>query len=145
MTYHFRGGRTTPGGEPLWYDTVSGATKIPPKEWSPFLDVREQVLPLAGPWSTWRPIFSGLESGRVEVQLAWYPHEAAVMQTLQTAVGGKRAHVPHAARPVSSPKQRNDGRVGRLESENAWRASFPKRRSSKSTSPGRKTRPARSA
>lgn len=99
VTYHFRGGRTTPGGEPLWYDNAGGATKIPPQEWSPFIDVREQVLPLAGPWSTWRPSFTGLDSGKIEVQLAWYPHEAAVVGTLQAAVGAKRAmfRMPHGS------------------------------------------------
>lgn len=99
VTYHFRGGRQTPGGEPLWYDSVPGATKILPGEWSPFLDVREQVLPMAGAWSTWRTSFSGLDRGRVEVQLAWYPHEAAVARTLQTAVGDKRCmfRMPHGA------------------------------------------------
>lgn len=98
LTYHWRGGRHPPGStEPLWYDTVTGATKIPAAEWSPFIDVREQILEGGGPWSTWRTIFTGLERGKVEVQLAWYPHEAAVVQTLQTAVAANRCmfRLPH--------------------------------------------------
>ena len=99
LTYHWRG-RLAPGGtEPLWYDSVAGAAKVPAKEWSPFIDVREQILPGGGPWSTWRTSFAGLDRGKVEVQLAWYPHEAAVVGALETAVGEKRCmfRIPHGS------------------------------------------------
>jgi hypothetical protein len=99
LTYHWPGRRAPGGTEPLWYDSAPGASKVPAGEWSPFIDVREQIVPGGGPWSTWRTAFTGLERGKVEVQLAWYPHPAAVVGTLQTAVGDNRCmfRMPHGA------------------------------------------------
>ncbi|MCE9606367.1 MAG: beta-galactosidase trimerization domain-containing protein [Planctomycetia bacterium] len=99
LTYHWAGRRVPSGTEPLWYDSVPGAAKVPATEWSPFIDVREQILPGGGPWSTWRTSFTGLERGKVEVQLAWYPHPASVVGTLQTAVGDKWCmfRMPHGS------------------------------------------------
>jgi hypothetical protein len=35
-----------------------------------------------GPWFTVRPAFNGIEQGMAEVQIAWFPHERAVLKTV---------------------------------------------------------------
>ena len=97
VTYHWRG-RIAPGStEPMWYDTVGQLKNVAAKDWSPFIDTREQIIPGGGPWSTARTSFNGLRNGRVEVQFAWFPHEAAVVKTFETAVsdGSAMFRIPH--------------------------------------------------
>jgi len=105
ITYHWPGRRAPNSTEPLWYDGVAATAKIPAKEWSPFVDVREQVIPGGGPWSTWRPGFTGVGEGVIEVQFAWAPHEAAVAYTLPMAVASGRAmfRVPHGRYRFHAP------------------------------------------
>jgi hypothetical protein len=97
VTYHWRGRHPIGSVEPMWYDHLPPITKLVPNQWSPFLDVREQVVPGGGPWSTWRPALSGVGEGKLDVQFAWQPHSATVMRTIETAVSGGKAmfRVPH--------------------------------------------------
>jgi len=105
ITYHWPGRRAPNSTEPLWYDGTPAVAKVPAKEWSPFVDVREQVVSGGGPWSTWRPALSGVGNGTIEVQFAWAPHEAAVSHTLPAAVSGGRAmfRVPHGRYTARKP------------------------------------------
>ncbi|MBA4190522.1 MAG: hypothetical protein C0467_21250 [Planctomycetaceae bacterium] len=105
ITYHWPGRRAGNSTEPLWYDGAPAIAKVPAKEWSPFVDVREQVIPGGGPWSTWRPALGGVGNGAIEVQFAWAPHEAAVAHTLPMAVSGGRAmfRVPHGRYTFRGP------------------------------------------
>ncbi|WP_439622728.1 hypothetical protein [Gemmata sp.] len=105
VTYHWPGRRAPNSTEPLWYDGTPPVTAVPAKEWSPFVDVREQVVAGGGPWSTWRPVVTGVAAGAIEVQLAWAPHEAAVSRTLPAAMGGGRAmfRVPHGRYAYRAP------------------------------------------
>jgi len=99
LTYHWRG-RTAPGSiEPLWGYPIGSASKIPVKDWSPWIDAAEAVLPGPGPWSTCRMNFSGVPNGKVEIQFAWHPSEAGLMHTTTTAVadGGAMIRVPHGS------------------------------------------------
>ncbi len=106
VTYHWRG-RIAPGStEPLWYDTIGQLKNVAVKEWSPFIDVREQIIPGGGPWSTARTSFSGMKQGRVEVQFAWHPHDAAVTRTFETAVseGSAMFRIPHGRFTFDRPR-----------------------------------------
>ncbi len=105
VTYHWPGRRAGNSTEPLWYDGVPATPKTAAKEWTPFMDVREQVVPGGGPWSTWRPELAGVGDGVIEVQFAWAPHEAAVARTLPMAVKNGRAmfRVPHGRYTFRAP------------------------------------------
>ncbi len=106
VTYHWRG-RIAPGStEPLWYDTVGQLKSVAAKEWSPFIDTREQIIPGGGPWSTARTSFNGIKNGRVEVQFAWHPHDAAVVRTFETAVseGSAMFRIPHGRFTFERPR-----------------------------------------
>lgn len=105
VTYHWRGRHPFGSTEPLWYDHLPPLPKVAPNQWTPFLDVREQVVPGGGPWSTWRPALSGVGEGKLEVQFAWQPHPAAVLRTLETAVSGGKAmfRVPHGRFAFTAP------------------------------------------
>ncbi len=105
VTYHWPGRKAGNSTEPLWYDHTEPLTKVPSKDWSSFLDVREQVIPGGGPWSTWRPALTGISEGEIEVQFAWNPYESAVMRTFRAAVGNGKAmfRVPHGRYSYRTP------------------------------------------
>ncbi|HEV7406166.1 MAG TPA: hypothetical protein VGO11_24680 [Chthoniobacteraceae bacterium] len=105
ITYHWRGRHPLGSTEPLWYDHLAPVPKVAPNQWTPFVDVREQVVPGGGPWATWRPALSGVGEGTLEVQFAWQPHPAAVLRTLETAVSGGKAmfRVPNGRFGFTAP------------------------------------------
>jgi hypothetical protein len=105
LTYHWRGRKAGNSTEPLWYDSMGTLSKIPAKEWSPYVDVREQTIPGGGPYSTLRTSFAGVKHGRVEVEFSWHPHAAAVVRTFQTAVsdGKTMFRVPHGRYSFRTP------------------------------------------
>jgi hypothetical protein len=89
LGYHWP--RPTHNGPVFWNWSAGGAPAVPAGEWSPFIDVTEAVVPGPGPWSTWRVHAGGVQSGRLEAQFAWTAHEAAVMFSLETAIGSDGA------------------------------------------------------
>jgi len=98
LTYHWRG-RVTPSGQVMWGHPIGSAKDVPAKEWSPFIDATEAIVPGPGAWSTCRVNLSGVEQARVEVQFAWTPHAAAVTHALTASVSQGRAmfRVPHGS------------------------------------------------
>lgn len=87
LGYHWRG-RSAPGStEPSWYWNIGSVANVAAGDWSPFIEATDAVLPAPGPWSTCTIRFAGVANGMAEVQFAWYPHEAAVMHTIETGVG----------------------------------------------------------
>ena len=108
VTYHWRGRKALGSTEPMWYDHLPALSKIAANEWSPFVDVREQVIPGGGPWSTWRPSLTGVADGKLEVQFAWHPHNAAVMHAIETTVSGGKAmfRVPNGRFAFVVPREK---------------------------------------
>lgn len=88
--------------QPRWYGGLGtaddegfrgedGASRIPVGQWTRWVNVTEDVSngPWArggGPWATGRFSFSGVEEGSAEVQVAWFPHEGAVLRTIQPGI-----------------------------------------------------------
>ena len=93
LTYHWR------GRADVWGHRLGSMENAPAKGWSPFLEGTEALVPGPGPWSTCRLTFSGLRKGKVEIQVAWYPHEGAVQHTATVNVAGQKAmlRLPHGA------------------------------------------------
>ena len=106
LTYHWRRiykGKT----EPLWYGSIGardkmgfvgpdGSKEIPLGTWTRWVEITEDITngPWArggGPWATGFLGFSGAEEDEAEVQLAWYPHEGAVMRTIRPGILGSSA------------------------------------------------------
>ncbi|QDU93402.1 type 1 glutamine amidotransferase family protein [Lignipirellula cremea] len=98
LTYHWRG-RLTPSGEVMWGHPIGQAKDIPVADWSPFIDATEAIVPGPGAWSTCRVAFDKIDNAQVEVEFAWYPHEAAVAHRFQASVSGGKAmfRVPHGS------------------------------------------------
>ncbi len=106
LTYHWgRPPKPNSGStEPIWYysffsgEEFNAVTKQGWKinEWSGFVDVTDPISS-PGPWATASLSFRGLpkEKGKykVQVEAAWYPHEAAVMKRVETTVGQSSAIV----------------------------------------------------
>jgi|GEM_PF-2792079 len=109
LTYHWRG-RPFPSGEPMWGYSMGGTPAAPANDWSPFLDGADAIVPGPGPWSTCRLSVQNVKNARLEVQFAWYPHPAAVIHSLVTAVGNGQAmfRVPHGPvhymQPADKPR-----------------------------------------
>lgn len=105
LNYHWRGRKPLNSTDALWYDHTDVLTKVPAGEWSDFLDVREQLVLGGGPFSSWMPTFTGVSEGEVEVQIAWQPHEAAVVHSFKTAISKGRAlfRAPHGLYGFRSP------------------------------------------
>ncbi len=106
LTYHWgRPPKPNSGSrEPIWYYHFFEAAELAaatPKglkinEWSGFVDVTDAISS-PGPWATASLSIRGLpkEKGKYKVQaeVAWYPHEGAVMKRVETAVGQNSAVV----------------------------------------------------
>ena len=126
LTYHWR--RTYKGHtEPLWYVAigrkdkkgftgVDGAPEISVGDWTRWIEITEDVAngPWArggGPWATGFLGFKGVIKGTVEIQLAWHPHEAAVLKTIRPGLLGGSAvcMVPldaHPSPPIASAEDK---------------------------------------
>jgi hypothetical protein len=104
LTYHW-GRPPKPGSgstEPIWYyhffesEALAAAGKKPLKinEWSGFVDVTDPISS-PGPWATAYLALRGLpkEKGKYKIQaeVAWYPHEGAVIKRVETTVGQNSA------------------------------------------------------
>ncbi len=68
-----------------------GAKALPEGVWTRWVDCTEDVMngPWArggGPWATGRFEFKGVKKGEAEVQLAWHPHEGAVLKTIKPGI-----------------------------------------------------------
>lgn len=93
LTYHT--GRPPPRpGELIWYYPFFDSTKatgadgkspITTGQWSAFIDVTDGISS-PGTWATAGLGVSGIKRGTLEVQLAWYPHEGAVLKTIKPGV-----------------------------------------------------------
>ena len=109
LTYHWPG-RQTPSGETSWGHEIGSASKIPGDAWSPFINATDAVVPGPGPWSTCRVGLQNVRDGKVDVEFAWYPHEAAVVHSLTAdMVGGQiMFRVPHGPlyyrQPADKPR-----------------------------------------
>lgn len=106
LTYHWPG-RQTPSGETSWGHDIGSASKIPGDAWSPFINATDAIVPGPGPWSTCRVGLQNVRDGKVDVELAWYPHEAAVVHRLTAEmVGGQiMFRVPHGPLYYREPTQ----------------------------------------
>jgi hypothetical protein len=95
LTYHWP--RATPSGQPSWGQVIGSAAEIPGDEWSPFINATDAIVPGPGPWSTCRVGLQNIRDGQIEVQVAWFPHDAAVVHSLTTDVAGGQImfRVPH--------------------------------------------------
>ncbi|MGD0093020.1 MAG: hypothetical protein ABSE73_24170 [Planctomycetota bacterium] len=96
LTYHW--GRGVRGAkEPIWGWDLGGVKPVPPRTWSAFQDISDGVINGSGPWSSCRLSFPNVKNGKAELQLAWFPHEAAVVQALPVALADGRTffRVPH--------------------------------------------------
>lgn len=108
LTYHWP--RATSSGTPSWGQNIGSASAIPGDEWSPFLNATDAIVPGPGPWSTCRVGLQNILNGQVQVQVAWYPHEAAVVHSLTSDVAGGQImfRVPHGQflhrEPASQPR-----------------------------------------
>ena len=108
LTYHWP--RATPSGTPSWGHDIGAAREIPGDAWSPFINATDAVIPGPGPWSTCRVGLQNIRDGQIEVQFAWFPHEAAVVHALTTdmAAGQIMFRVPHGSlnhiRPSQEPR-----------------------------------------
>lgn len=104
LGYHWRGRRAKGSTEPAWYWAIGSASDVPRKEWSPFIEATDAVFPGPGPWSTCNMSLSGIKSGKVIVQLAWYPHEAAVFHEIETGIGEGKAmfRMPHRSWAINN-------------------------------------------
>ncbi len=106
LGYHWR--RILRGqSEPIWYSRLGTADKlgfvgedgkpaIPVGTWTRWVEVTEDVMDGrwargGGPWATVSIPFEGVAEGRSEVQVAWYPHEGAVLKTLTPGISNGRA------------------------------------------------------
>lgn len=106
LGYHWA--RTYQGEkEPTWgtqlgsqdkagFVSEEGKAAIPEGDWSRWVDCTEDVMngPWArggGPWGTGRFAFKGVKAGQAEVQLAWYPHEGAVLKTIKPGIAENAA------------------------------------------------------
>ncbi len=111
LTYHWR--RIPRGATgPLWYSTltdqpITGADKRPlqPGEWSAWIDATDSLTGGGSPWATLilrtgAPADSPPD-GEVQVQLAWHPHDAAILKTIAPAL---RSGVAWALVPVQNPE-----------------------------------------
>jgi hypothetical protein len=106
LTYHWRRipkGRT----EPLWYSSIGsrdkkgfvdkdGQAEISADQWTRWVDITEDITvgPWArggGPWATGFLSFGKVNKGQAEVQLAWHPHESAILKTIKPGIGANRA------------------------------------------------------
>ena len=95
LTYHWP--RPTPSGQPSWGQSIGSASAIPGDSWSPFINATDAIVPGPGPWSTCRVGLQNIQDGQIEVQVAWYPNDAAVVHSLTTDVAGGQImfRVPH--------------------------------------------------
>lgn len=105
VTFHWRfiPPKTT---EPLWYSSLTavpagskaapgitgedGKAPIAVGAWSSWVDATFCAT-ASGPWFTLRPAFQGITDGEAEVQMAWFPHEAAVLKTIKPRIIGGSA------------------------------------------------------
>ena len=106
LTYHWR---RIPKGktEPIWYSSLGtrdkkgfvdkdGRAEIEAAQWTRWVDITEDVTvgPWArggGPWATGFLSFGKVKKGEAEVQLAWHPHESAVLKTIKPGIAAYRA------------------------------------------------------
>lgn len=95
LTYHWP--RATSSGTPSWGHSIGSAAAIPGDEWSPFINATDAIVPGPGPWSTCRVGLQNIGDGQIEVQVAWFPHEAAVVHSLKADIAGGQImfRVPH--------------------------------------------------
>ncbi|HYG76060.1 MAG TPA: hypothetical protein VEK08_13730 [Planctomycetota bacterium] len=97
LGYHWGPRPTKTNSEGVWSWPIGNTAATPMGQWSPFIEATEAIVPGPGPWSTLNLGISGIASGTLEVQFAWFAHEKAVALTQKTGVGGGRAllRVPH--------------------------------------------------
>ncbi|MHC4886406.1 MAG: hypothetical protein ACYTGH_15125, partial [Planctomycetota bacterium] len=97
LTYHWPGRKAKGSTESMWGYRLGSVDDAPAKGWSSFLDGTEAMVPGPGPWSTCRLNFYGIKKGKIEIQLAWYPHEGAVQHTATVNLDQGRAmlRLPH--------------------------------------------------
>jgi hypothetical protein len=127
LTYHWgRPPKPNSGStQPIWYYPFFGGPELAaatPKglklnEWSGFVDVTDPISS-PGPWATAALSIGGLpkENGkyRLQAQVAWYPHEGAVMKQVETAVGQNTALVliPIDSRGYTCTVSKPDDKAG---------------------------------
>jgi hypothetical protein len=97
LTYHWRGRSFKGSTEPMWGYRMGKVPDAPAEGWSAWLDGTDALVLGPGPWSTCRLGFSGIQKGRMEIQLAWHPHEGAVQHTTTVKLDQARAmlRLPH--------------------------------------------------
>ncbi|MBS3761733.1 MAG: beta-galactosidase trimerization domain-containing protein [Planctomycetes bacterium] len=103
LRYHHR--RPVPGPSGVaWAWSLGEIEAAPAGTWTEFLDITEAVVPGPGKWSSAWLYLTGVTEGTIELQLAWYPHAAAVQKEVELEVypGQKRdgaawLRLPHGA------------------------------------------------
>ncbi len=88
LSYHFGPRASKSNKEGVWSWNIGNTAPSSVGEWSPFIEATEAAVPGTGPWSTCNLSVKGVQSGNIEVQLAWFPHERAVDLSVKTGVGG---------------------------------------------------------
>jgi len=112
LAYHWRG----PSGWGWRGDKQGASAKAAPGVWSPFLELTEGVIPGQGPWSTcylgfllrYPKRMERMPSGTARVQIAWYPHEKAVLLETPVTINNGRAMllVPHGSGVIRATPDR---------------------------------------
>ena len=115
VTYHWP--RATSSGQPSWGQPIAAVAEIPGDAWSPFINATDAIVLGSGPWSTCRVGLQNVPEGPVEVQFAWFPHEAAVVHSLTTDMGAGQImfRVPHGSLNYLEPAQKPRWGIWNLE------------------------------
>ena len=71
-----------------WSWGIGNAPPAKIGEWSAWLDATDAIVNGPGPWSTMNFGFNGIAKGEADVEFAWFPHEAAVLRSVTTGIGG---------------------------------------------------------